>query len=144
MSDSTPINTAEMTREQLEATANDLGVKFQSNIGDDTLRSRIDEALGTPNPTGSATKPANEQPKGSAQQTKPAKRKIIVATHDQDKQPVQVFVNGRSYIIERGKEVVVPVSVVEVLRNAVQDVYDPKTMKKSHVMAYPYQDLGEA
>lgn len=141
---SEPINTAEMTREQLEQTATELSIKFQANTGDDTLRARIDEALGNPPTTPPKDEGAGKQPTAKAKKAEPKKRKIIVATHDQDKQPVQVGVNGRMYVIERGKEVVVPASVVEVLRNAVQDVYDPKTMKKTHVMAYPFQDMGEA
>lgn len=142
MSDS--ISTADMTREQLELTATELGVKFQANAGDDTLRARIDEALGNL-PAGPSTKQDDgKKPAAKSKKAAAKKRKIIVQTHDQDKQPVQVGVNGRMHVIERGKEVVVPASVVEVLRNAVQDIYDPKTMKKSHVMAYPFQDLGEA
>ncbi|QJQ93916.1 MULTISPECIES: hypothetical protein [Halomonadaceae] len=135
------LNTAEMTREQLEATANDLGVKFQANTGDDTLRGRINEALGNPEP--GPTKP-DQEPAKPAAKAKAKQYKIIVSTHDQDKQPVQVGVNGRMYVIERGKEVTVPAAVVEVLRNAVQDIYDPKTMKKSHVSSYPFQVKGEA
>ncbi|MBH8578791.1 hypothetical protein [Bisbaumannia pacifica] len=141
-------------RQTLEAMANDLGVQFKANIGDDSLRARIKQQLGQPadNEGGAAAGSAGPTPDNAAStdqaapgESKRTKRfKIIVATHDQDKQPVQVGVNGRNYVIERGKEVAVPESVVEVLRNAVQAQYDPKTMEETKVMAYPFQVLGEA
>lgn len=127
-------------REELEAAAADLGVKFQANTKDDTLRKNIKEKLGEA-PAPDDAKRTDQAAPGEA---KKAKRfRIIVATHDQDKQPVQVGVNGRNYVIERGKEVTVPASVVEVLRNAVQHQYDPKTMEETRVMAYPFQVMGE-
>lgn len=135
------INTAEMNRDELEATAKDLGVQFQKNTGDDTLRGRIDEKLGNA-PAAPAQHFQNPAAPGESKQAK--RYRIIIATNDQDSQPVQVGVNGRMYVIERGKEVNVPASVVENLNNAVQHVYDPKTMKESRVMAYPFQVLGEA
>ncbi|MCG7598404.1 hypothetical protein MHM84_01230 [Halomonas sp. McH1-25] len=130
-----------MSREELEATASDLGIKVTATMKDETLVAKIHEALGdaplAPAPTATEAHAPGEEPK--------AKRfKIIVATHDQDKQPVQVGVNGRTYVIERGKEVTVPESVVEVLRNAVQHVHDPKTMEENKVMAYPFQIMSEA
>lgn len=133
-------NTDTADRAELEQAASDLGVKFQSNTSDDKLRSRINEHLGSPTP---------DEAKSSGQaapgESKKAKRyRLIVATNEQDKQPVQIGVNGRNYVIERGKEVVVPESVVEVLRNAVQHQYDPHTMEEIKVMAYPFQVLGEA
>lgn len=128
------INTADMTRDDLETTANDLGVQFQKNTGDDTLRKRIDEALGNP------AQPAAESHPAAPGEGKNEKRyKVIIQTSDQDQQPVPVFVNGRSYVIKRGEEVTVPASVVEVLNNAVQHVYDPSTMKERTVLAYPFQ-----
>ena len=40
------INTDAMDRDELEATAADLGVTFASNIGDANLRKKINQALG--------------------------------------------------------------------------------------------------
>ncbi|WP_277810688.1 hypothetical protein [Chromohalobacter canadensis] len=134
-------NTAEMNREQLEEAAKALDLKFQANTKDDTLRAKIDQALGAPaEPAASGTSLPS-----APGETKKAKRyRIIIATNDQDKQPVQVGVNGRMYVIKRGEEVTVPASVVSVLSDAVQHIYDPKTMKESKVLAYPFQVMGEA
>lgn len=133
------LNTAEMTREDLESAANDLAIGFQGNTKDDTLRKKIDESLGSP----SLDKPGDA---GTAPQSarKEKRFEIIVATHERDKQPAQVSVNGRLYLIERGKKVIVPESVVKVLQTAVRDVYDPATMAKSEIMSYPFQTVREA
>lgn len=138
------LNIDTASRDELEKVATDLGVSFQGNTKDETLRKRIHETLGT---TGEGHDPA---PAGATQAAAPgedkkAKRfRVIIQSNDQDKQPVQVFVNGKSYVIVRGEEVVVPASVVEVLRNAVQHHYDQKTMKESKVLAYPFSVMGEA
>lgn len=127
-------------REELEAAAADLGIKVQANTKDETLRMNIKEKLGDAQPPGTTNANSDTAPSES----KKARRfEIIVSTHDQDKQPVQVGVNGRSYVIERGKKVIVPESVVEVLNNAVQHQYDPKTMEETRVMAYPFQTVRE-
>lgn len=132
------VNTDEMAREALESTASDLGIGFQGNTKDDTLRKKIDEALG--NPARNKTTDTQPEPKGAP---KEKRFEIIVATHERDKQAAQVSVNGRMYLIERGKKVIVPESVVKVLETAVRDVYDPKTMEKSEIMSYPFQTLRE-
>lgn len=127
-------------REELDAAAADLGVTYPANAKDDTLRKAIKAKLGEA-PAPDDAKATRDSAPG---ESKKARRfKIIVATHDQDKQPVQVGVNGRNYVIQRGKEVTVPESVVEVLRNAVQHQFDPKTMEETKVMAYPFQVMGE-
>ncbi|MCD6006907.1 hypothetical protein [Halomonas sp. IOP_31] len=137
------INTAEMNREELESTATDLGISFQGNTKDDTLRKKINDALGTPD-ANDAPAPTFDNPAAPGETNRAKRYRIIIATNDQDKQPVQVGVNGRMYVIKRGEEVTVPESVVENLSNAVQHIYDPKTMKESKVLAYPFQVMGEA
>jgi len=129
-------------RAELEAAAADLGVKYRADVKDDTLRAKIKEQLGEAAPAPDNAKTPDQAAPGESAKAK--RFKIIVATHDQDKQPVQVGVNGRNYVIERGKEVTVPESVVEVLRNAIQHQYDPKTMQETKVTAYPFQVMGEA
>lgn len=129
------INIDTADRQNLEQVADDMGVKYQSNTGDDTLRKRIKEKLGD---TGSADtqEAAPKKPKGK-------RYEIIVATDNQDKQPVFVGVNGRNYVIQRGKKVTVPAAVVNVLSTAVQDVYDPESMEKHPVQSYPFQIIRE-
>lgn len=132
------INVNQMGREELEATAADLGIEYRANISDEKLAERIRVHLGEPAP---------EVPKGETLAKKKSKEKryrIVIATDSQDKQPVRVGVNGHSYTIRRGEEVTVPESVVEVLNHAVQYVYDPQTMARQEVLSYPYQNLGEA
>lgn len=65
-------------------------------------------------------------------------------------EPVPVGVNGNVMLIPRGKECLVPVEYIEVLRNAVRDEYDPVTTgyggitKPRKVPAYPIQILPAA
>lgn len=136
------IDTAD--RDTLEQMATDLEVKFQANTGDDTLRKRIKEQLGDVSPVEAQGGSGQSNIEGGApaipqKAVKPKRFEITVATHEQDKQPVQVGVNGRTYVIERGKKVIVPEPVVEVLNNAVRIEYDPRTMEPNPVYAYPFQ-----
>ena len=130
----TEFNVDTAGREALEAAAADLGVKFRADVKDDTLRAKIKEALGE----GGDTEPS---PEPEAAPAKKAKRRaeIIIATHERDRQPVPVGVNGKTYLIKRGEKAIVPESVVKVLNNAVQYQYDPKTMERQEVLSYPFQ-----
>ena len=126
-------NLSAMSRDELEQTAADLGVNYPHNISDDKLRTKIAEHLGEP----AATAPTATE--GSS-----AKRfEIIVQTDSRDKQPVQVGVNGRMYVIKRGVKVIVPAAVVEVLNHAVRYEYDPADMQRTEVLAYPFQIARE-
>ena len=61
--------------------------------------------------------------------------------------PVSVGVNGRAYLIERGKEVAVPESVVHVLTLAVElspVVEGERVTGFQSVPRYPVQILGDA
>jgi hypothetical protein len=65
---------------------------------------------------------------------------------DQNSDSVQVGVNGKMWLIQRGKEVEVPRSVEQALHDAVSyDVgYDPSTQSNpvTRVQAYPYSIVG--
>lgn len=141
------INVATMERAELEQTAKDLSLSFAHNISDDKLREKINEALGDGGSTDNAagdTTPSETQSSDSEQAEAPEKRyEILIATHDQDKQPVPIGVNGKTTLIQRGKKVIVPESVVEVLQNAVQHQYDPGTMERTDVLSYPFQIIRE-
>lgn len=133
------INTESMSREELEATAKDLGIRIAHNAKDETVREKIGEALGET--TGATPESAvASQPDDNGMQKR---FEIIIATHDQDKQPVPIGVNGKTWLVQRGKKVIVPESVVEVLRNAIQFQYDPKTMERSEIQSYPFQIVRE-
>lgn len=142
------INVNAMDRAELEQTANDLDVKFAHNASDETLRNKLREALGEPPmPSLESQSPPAEQATLSAPpQPALAKEKrfeIVIQTDGKDKQPVPVGVNGKMWAIQRGKKVVVPQSVIEVLRNAVRYEYDPKDMSRTEVLAYPFQIVRE-
>lgn len=134
------INTAELTRAELEDVARDLDIKVQGNMKDSTLRTKIDEALGNPaqdEPDVDAEPPAPDE-------SKTARRfEIIVSSDARDRQPVQVGVNGRMYVIKRGEKVIVPESVVRNLETAVREIYDPATMERHEVQSYPFQIVRE-
>lgn len=132
------INTKTMSREDLESAAADLSLTFPHNISDDKLRAKIDDALGSA--------PAVEMEKAvvdmTAKGTPERRFEIIITTHDQDKQPVPVGINGQLYLIQRGKKVIVPESVVENLNCAVQFHYD-SNMNRTELMSYPFQIIRE-
>lgn len=124
------INTDQMSREALEQTAADLGITFRSSISDERLGERIRAQLGETAPVSSGATPATNR----------AKRcELIIATDAADRQPVYLAVNGHNYIIRRGEKAIVPAEVVEVLQNAVQYQYDPESMSRQEVLAYPFQ-----
>lgn len=130
------INVNEMSRDELEATAADLGIEFRANISDEKLAERIRVHLGEP-------APEITQGENLAGESKETRYEITIATDSQDKQPVRVGVNGYFYTIKRGEKVTVPASVVEVLSNAVQYVYDPQSMERQEVLSYPFQVIRE-
>jgi len=69
------------------------------------------------------------------------KYRLVVHKSETDKsQNIQVGVNGIIYAIKRGAEVIVPVSVVEALRNAVRTVYvqEGNEVIASEIPAYPF------
>jgi len=132
------INTKTMDRQELEATASDLGVTFPHNISDDKLRAKIDDALGLA--------PVSDEKDAAVDIEKTANERrfeIIISRHDQDKQPVPVGVNGKTHLIQRGHKVIVPESVIGVLNCAIQYQYDPETMERTEVQSYPFQIIRE-
>lgn len=131
------INVDAMGREELEATAADLGIEFRNNIGDSKLAERIKMHLGIP-------VEEEEKPSVKAKESNEKRYVIVINTDSQDKQPVRVGVNGYHYTIKRGEQVTVPGSVVEVLSHAEQFVYDPQTMQRQKVLSYPFSVVGEA
>jgi hypothetical protein len=141
------VNTSSMSREELESTASDLGVTYPHNISDDKLGAKIDAALGGTVKNDGDGDTATKDPKvitadGAAPADKERKFEILIATHDQDKQPVQLGLNGRSIVIQRGKKVIVTQSVKEILEHAEQFVYDAE-MNRQSIQSYPFQVTRE-
>lgn len=125
----------EMSIEELKDYADLLGVTYAANIGEEKLRAKIQSALGE----------AVEEPEVSHSSVSSDEERItiIVGESETDKQPVQVAVNGRNYIMKRGKEVSVPKSVIEVLNHAVKQTWDSEMKGYSSVMRYPYQVVAK-
>ncbi len=67
---------------------------------------------------------------------------IIIAKDKTDKLPVQVFVNGMSYVIERGEKVTVPKSVLEVLDNSLTVNFDEDGSGEYESTRFPYRIVG--
>ena len=81
------------------------------------------------------------------QETKPAakvEQKVRLMIHktegDTGSIQVPVSVNGKTWLIQRGHTVEVPLSVAEVLKNAVKEVfeYNGKEVVRKEVHAYPF------
>lgn len=134
------INVSLMGRAELEQTAADLGIEFRKNISDTKLADRVREALGIPASPEIVDGPDMTTPADTGEKH----YYITIATDSKDKQPVQVGVNGRMWVIQRGAKVKVPASVVGVLETAVQTPMDTQTMEKMNIQAYPFQVHGEA
>jgi hypothetical protein len=79
-----------------------------------------------------------------------SEKSITIVIHKQSgdtgSTDVQVGVNGKTWLIKRGLEVVVPVYVEEALRHAVQYEmgYDPENHSTpiNEVLTYPYSVVG--
>lgn len=134
------VNIDNMSREQMLGLADDMGIRVSGNAKDDTIRAKLKEQLGE----APAPDIAESSAAAAPGESKKSKRfDITVHTDKDDKQPVQVGVNGRTYVITRGKKVTVPESVIEVLNNAVQVQYDPETMEQHEIQSYPFTNHGE-
>ena len=86
-------------------------------------------------------------PKGRKKASKPAASDMAVINIHKvggpmGKQDVFVAVNDRTFLIKRGVDVEVPKSVLHVLQNAVEDVYEydeeARDLVKREVQAYPF------
>lgn len=129
-------NIEEMGIEELKEYAGMLGVSYAANIGREKLIIKIQEALG---------EPAAEEPELSHSSVAKDENRItiVVGESETDKQPVVVAVNGRNYVMQRGKEVSVPPSVIEVLNNAKKTVWNSEMTNYSRVLRYPYQVVAK-
>lgn len=132
----TPQEIQALTGEELRAQAKIFDVSLKGNPGDKLIQERLIEALGLSN---------EEEPSDKSNSNKDVslgKQKnitIVIATKEDDDQPVPVGLNGKVYRMVRGEEVTVPKGVADILSNAKQIVRDKKTGKDREVLAYPFQ-----
>ena len=124
------MNIEDLSFDELKEQAEILGVAFPNNIKEETLRKKIQEKLGEPE-----DEPALAHPTVKSNGERVT---IIINESETDKQPVTVGVNGRNYVMQRGKPVSVPMAVVEILNHAVKQVWDAEMKGYSKVMRYPY------
>lgn len=119
------LNVNQLTYNELKEQARMLDLDIKGNASAEEYRAALRAAVGEDAPA----KPAKEN-KGWV--------KIYIAEDENDQQPAFVGVNGKSYRIRRGEEVEVPPEVVEVLRNAVQRVWDGRNQEWKLVPTYPW------
>ncbi|RVU32716.1 MULTISPECIES: hypothetical protein [Neptunomonas] len=119
--------------DQLKAKAEELGINYGANISEKGLLKKIADVLGEPLESDDADTSKPVLPEGTKYV------EVMFPEDDKDTQPVQVHVNGRSFVMPRGEWHKVPDYVIEVLNNAKKKVYSPKDMKPREVLAYPFQ-----
>lgn len=125
------MNLDSLSREELKEQAELLGLDVSGKESTDTLKRRIASKLG---------EPVDEPELAHASVATDEERiTIILNESEADKQPVVVGVNGRNYVMQRGKPVSVPKSVLEVLNHAYRTVWDGTMSEYNEVMRYPYR-----
>lgn len=129
----------------VEYAVDTLGLTVKEKATKAEIKNQIKVSLGENAPVmqnkGEApTTKTDTESEGEEDQAKPPARvTIVIASSETDKLPVTVGVNGKNYVMQRGKEVEVPVEVLEVLDHALQDIFDPETLEATSVMSFPYQ-----
>lgn len=140
MTTDTNFNLATADKHQLKFYAkNELGLSLSMSMTETTMRERIQKHCSDKDIDGPVAK---VEAKGSKKQ-----KYVTINIAKQDKkggaEPAFVGVQGVGYTIPRGINVSVPSSVVEVLKNAVQEIVtqDEETgeIHKEPVMTYPFQ-----
>jgi hypothetical protein len=118
-----------------EYARNELGINLPSNASESTLREKVAAAMGVEILNTAAPAKADAKPKT-------VKINIHKTQGKLGRSDVFVSVNNRDYLIKRGVDVDVPVEVVHVLENAVEDVFEYDEQKKDIVRreahAYPF------
>jgi hypothetical protein len=138
----TPEDIKALTGEELRTQAKVLEIKFAANAGDRTIQERMIETLGLSNDENGENKNASVNVSKKSDTDKPKMVTIVIATKEDEDQPVAVGLNGKVYRMVRGEEVTVPAGVVDILNNAKQMIRDRKTDKEREVLSYPFQTVS--
>jgi hypothetical protein len=147
---------ADATGPQLRAFAGShLGIEFGQFDKVADIRAKVRQAwdkdtIPVPEdpPAAGATAGPGVDPEQAAKPAKPEKVKIIIAATEEagGDEPVQVSVNGRAMLIQRGEEVEIPYPYFEVLQNAVMYRYEPLKDggigRPRSVQMYPFQRVA--
>lgn len=144
----TPEEIKALSGEELRTQAKVLEINLRGNPGDQLIQERMIEALGltvdgADNLTSNSTTQDSLEPSKKAGNSKSETVTIIIATKEDDDQPVPVGLNGKVYRMVRGEEVTVPKGVIDILNNAKQLVRDRKSGKDREVLAYPFQIVND-
>ena len=137
----TDFNLATADKHQMKFYAKSLGLDLSLSMSETTMRERIEKFL---------IENDLDAPKSEVAGIKAGDKRFDImipksAAHD-GSEPVFVGVQGIGYTIPRAVKVTVPESVVEVLRNAVQDIVsqdEDGVIHHDYVPAYAFQIIGE-
>lgn len=147
----TPEDINALSGEELRTQAKVLEISLKGNPGDALIRERMMEALGLAENSKLDSDNSNQTSSQNTVQSSTVKKAdkkpskmvtIVIATKEDDDQPVAVGLNGKVFRMMRGEEVTVPVGVVDILNNAKQLVRDRKSGKDREVLAYSFQTVG--
>jgi len=132
-----------LNKDELKEQADILGIELKGNPSADTIRAKLREALGEPEPdveTGKAKVP--QVAYGHA--IRPGEKIYTVEIHKdgKDKQPVFLSCNDRKVRVRRGDQVRIGAGIYESLKNAVEQRYDTEAEEWIDVPSYPYTVLG--
>lgn len=124
-------------QDELIAIANGMGLNVDKRFGVEKLKQLIQAEYKAEHDKPTAADIASQ-------------RKVKVLIHkiegDSGSTHVPVSVNGKTWLIRRGEEVEVPAFIVEVLRNAIKEIYVQDDVTKSIIMrevpAYPFSSAA--
>ncbi len=136
------INLESMSKDELKEQAKILGITLAGNPSEDTIRAKIREALGEPDPAAEAKAAPGRNDTGVAIRKGEKRYTIKIHKDGKDKQPVMLGCNGRVVRIKRGETVTIGEGLFHSLNNAVQNVRDEDTGEWTEVPSYPFTVLG--
>lgn len=123
------INIDALSAAELKSQLDALEVEYNPKANAETLRKKLKEALGQDD-TDSAPLEGELQSKFV---------EIMFHKDKDDKQPVYIGVQGRSFRFTRGEWAKCPRYLLPTIDNIKKDVLDEKTMEFITIQPYPYQ-----
>jgi hypothetical protein len=126
------INIDALSAAELKSQLDALEVDYNPKANSETLRKKLKEALGEDD-TGNA----DNAPLEGELQSKFIE--IMFQKDKDDKQPVYIGVNGKSFRFQRGVFVKCPRYLLPTIENMKKDVLDEDTMETITIQPYAYQ-----
>lgn len=138
----TDFNLATADKHQMKFYAKSLGLDLSLSMNETTMREKIEKHIAQND---------LEAPVSEIEGIKKSDRRFTImipkAVGPEGSEPVFVGVQGVGYTIPRAVNVDVPESVVEVLKNAIQDIVtqdEDGVIHHDYVPAYPFTVIAEA